>query len=192
MTELRGILTVIAIGLGCALVLAATHRLTADAIGRNETAADRAVLASVLGASPEATRALPDLSGPGLWDWCGRMLIARTDVAGYGGPIRILLTMTPAPAGNVEANGAGEEVRARRLIRLALLGHQETPGITDFLKDPEWLATFSGLTADGLADVDAVGGATITTRAIARGLAAVVADPAATTTHAPERLDCMP
>ena len=66
-----------------------------------------------------------------------------------------------------------------RLGRVRLISHQETPGITDFLNDPAWWAALAGSRAAELEALDAVSGATITSRAIGRHLAAVLREPAA-------------
>ncbi len=160
MAELKPVLTVAAIALGCALALAATHRLTESRISRNETAAERAVLADVLGRRVDDAL-VPDLAvQPAIWDDCGRMLVARRDVRGYGGPIRLLFTL--------KGNG--------RLARVVILGHQETPGITGFLQEG-WLGSLTSTSAGELRAMDAITGATITSRAITDGLAAALDAP---------------
>ena len=175
MVERRGILTVTGIAFGCALVLAVTHHLTQAPIARNETAAERAILGELLGRSAEEVRAAPDLSlQPAAWDYCGRHRLGRLDLRGYGGPIRTLFTLDP---GN-------------RLGRIVLLSHQETPGITDFLHGGDWLGSLSHRSADELRALDAVTGATITSRAIARGIAAALDAPAAL--GRPRSLACGP
>ena len=62
--------------------------------------------------------------------------------------------------------------------RLLVTGHQETPGIADFLNDPEheWLLSFIGRGPDA-AEVDTISGATITTRALARSVGGALAQP---------------
>ncbi|MGE0624702.1 MAG: FMN-binding protein [Pseudomonadales bacterium] len=164
MAELRAVLAVAGIALGCAVALAATNRLTEAPIEHNETAAERAVLLHLLGADFDDRVPAPDLAQqPAAWDYCGRVRLARLDVAGYGGPIRLLFTLP--------ADG--------RLGRLALLSHQETPGITDFLRDDAWLATLGNAKATELRSADAITGATITSRAITGGLASALEAPEA-------------
>lgn len=171
MAEARQLLGVIGIALGCAVALAATHTLTAARIHENESAAARRLVGGLL---PVAAKIpLPDLDRPpAAWDYCGGHLLARSDARGYGGPIRLLyvLDAEPGPAGDGTAYTLG---------RVALLGHQETPGITDFLDDPAWLEQLSGASAAGIESVDTVSGATITSRALTDALASAVRDPAA-------------
>ena len=88
----------------------------------------------------------------------------HTEARGYGGPIRLLVT-----------------TRGTALGRLAITGHTETPGIADFLDDPNgWLSDLQGRPAEALARVDAVAGATISARAITDELARLLTltDPA--------------
>ena len=58
--------------------------------------------------------------------------------------------------------------------------HQETPGITDFLRDPEdWLVAFEARSKLTVNEVDGMTGATITTRAVTNHLRFVLTDPEA-------------
>lgn len=168
MAELRPTLTITGIALGCALILAITNRLTEAPIERNETAAERAILMKALGRHLDDGVPVPDLSAqPAVWDDCGQKQLARLDVAGYAGPIRLLFTTDTG-----RRSGAG-------LLHVLLLGHQETPGITDFLREGTWLDGLAGRSADELRAADAVTGATITSRAITGGLADVLRAPEA-------------
>ncbi len=164
MVEARHLAGVVAITLGCALALAGTNRLTREAIRHNQAEADRAAVARLLPVVPEPP---PDLSrNPARWRYCQGLVLGRSDASGYGGPIRVLYAVD-----------AGSE--PPRLRGVVLLGHQETPGITDFLRDPAWLASLSGLTARDLEATDAISGATITSRALTGHLARALADPEA-------------
>lgn len=166
MAEFRAVVTITGIALGCALALAGANRLTETPIGRNETAAQRAILVDALGRELDSSVPTPELSAqPALWDDCGRALLARLDVPGYAGPIRLLFTLETG-----RRDGP-------RLGRVVLLGHQETPGITDFLRERVWLDGLSGRSADSLRAADAVTGATITSRAITGGIADVLEVP---------------
>jgi electron transport complex protein RnfG len=182
MAELRAILTVSAIGLGCAALLAATHRLTEAPIERNQTAAEREILVGLLGSGYDVRLPAPDLSvQPAIWDYCGRAVLARLDVPGYGGPIRLLFTLDKPTA---------EAPAAARVGRVVLLGHQETPGITDFLQDGRWLDGLAAATAGQLRAADAITGATITSRAITGGLAKALDAPERL--GSPRALECSP
>ncbi len=65
------------------------------------------------------------------------------------------------------------------LAGVRIVAQQETPGIADFLGHPEqgWVASLSGSTAAELGRVDGVSGATITSRALTRSLAAGLSRP---------------
>jgi Na+-translocating ferredoxin:NAD+ oxidoreductase RnfG subunit len=167
--EFTAILKAAAIGLICAIALAATNWLTAERIRFNETEAERALLAQLIPADSRIPSPPPILDRiPGIWQLCGDVLLARSNTPGYGGDIRLLYTIAGPLA--QEAIGSG----APALIRLAILGHQETPGIADFLTDPDWLAMFEGRSADDVDAMAAITGATITSRAITEHLAAVL------------------
>ena len=172
MPEFTAILKTAAIGLTCAIALAATNWLTAERIRFNETEAERALLAELIPAGAWAPSLPQDLDRvPAVWQLCGEALLARSNAAGYGGDIRLLYTL--AGPFTSEATGPGVS-GAPTLIRLAVLGHQETPGIADFLTDPDWLAMFEGRSASAMDDMAAITGATITSRGITQHLAAVL------------------
>ena len=164
MGEARGALNVLLIGLGCALVLAVTHTATRDRVRANETHSLRNAIAD-LAPDPAAvpTSALDLSSGPASRRLCDGTLLTLSATAGYGGPIKLLFTSTAADGGT----------RSARLHRLTVTHHQETPGITDFLRnDQGWLTSLEGLAPGELREVDTVTGATITSRAIRDHLAA--------------------
>lgn len=165
MADAKEIISVIAIAATCALVLAATDRLTRDAITHNRSAADRAMLASLLPVVPGSSMPLPDLSlNPALFRSCRGLLLGRSNADGYGGPIRLLYSID-------------DHRKPAVLAGLVLLGHQETPGITDFLLNSAWTDALTGRSAEEFAGIDAVSGATITSQAITRTLTAALSDP---------------
>lgn len=175
MVDRASVIALVVIGLGCAVALAVTNRLTEASIARNETARERALLATLVVPAPAEALPVPDLSrSPAIFSLCGQTLLARLDVPGYGGPIRTLFTVTARPE---QAAAPADADPGYRLGRIVLLGHQETPGITDFLQGEAWLAGLSGRVAEDLVGWDAVTGATITSRAISGGLARVLAMP---------------
>ena len=165
MVEPRSLASIILIALGCAGTLAAVNLLTRDRIQANETAALRRELAALLPAQSALPATLPDLtSSPAGWALCDGTLLGYSATPGYGGPIRLIFTLSSE--------------QPTTLYRLRLLSHQETPGITDFLRDPEgWLTEFNNRTTATLAEVSAVSGATITTRAIQSHLSRVLENP---------------
>lgn len=89
-----------------------------------------------------------------------------TNAKGYGGKIGILV--------GLETN------RALRGIRI--ISHQETPGLGAKITDTDFLDQFAGLVPDQLVlardggAVDAITGATISSRAVAEGVAAGLVD----------------
>ncbi len=162
MTALPAVLKVLLIAGACGLALMVTNWLTADRIRFNETLSLRqAVSTLVPGADLDRTR-MPDLDRiPGLWRLCTGELLGRSAVEGYAGPIQLLYTL--------DQDG--------RLIRLRVQRHQETPGITDFLDEPDWLARFHNRNAGELRAIATITGATITTRAIIEHLPVIATTP---------------
>ena len=110
MADFKAILAVAALALGCALTLAATNRVTEGPIERNERAAERSVLAALLGPLFNDAAPLPDLGiQPAAWDYCGLATLARLDVPGYGGPIRLAFRV--GKPGEVVAGPCDEAVQ---------------------------------------------------------------------------------
>ena len=175
MPDLIAIARVVAIALACGAALAGTNWLTEDRIRYNEAAAVRAAIADLLPPDVEAPAYPPEVARvPGAWTLCSGQLLGRSNVRGYGGDIQLLYTIRSA-----SGQPAGAAPEPDRLVRLAVLGHQETPGIVDFLTDPAWLGGFNDRTADEVQEIAAVTGATITSEAIRSHLAAVLREPAA-------------
>ena len=102
-----------------------------------------------------------------VWHLCNGLAMVRGETRGYGGPIHLLAA--------VRLDTANVVVQGLRITR-----HQETPGIADFINRPEgpWLQHFTLLDAHQIGRVEAVTGATITSRAILRGLGAIATNPA--------------
>ena len=94
----------------------------------------------------------------GLWQRCDGSLIARARSPGYAGPIELLVALTGDPA--------------QRLSGVRVTRHQETPGIADFLNQPDtgWLAALMDSDMSQLKTTDAVTGATITSKAVLAAL----------------------
>jgi len=166
--RIRAIGAFVAIGLGCAALLAATVALTRAPIEHNRAAQEAHAIMVLTG--------LDALPATGSWQddaWvaCDGSLLLRGTANGYGGAIRWMLA----------ADSRGVAPDGLIIRRLIVTGHQETPGIADFLNDPNhaWIAGFVGRGADA-AEVDTISGATITTRALARSVGAALVQP-----HAP-------
>ncbi len=140
---LRAMLSIAALTLSLAVLLAFTHDATKTRIQANRAAAEWQAARSLTG--------LPELAGPWQHDQLplgdGRVLL-RSTVRGYGGDMHLL------------ALRRGATLTALRVVR-----HQETPGIGDFVShhDRGWMAA---LAAQGPAATDTVTGATITSRAV--------------------------
>lgn len=180
MADFGAMMKVLGLALACGAALAATNWLTADRIRFNEQQTLRRAIATLLPAGAAPPVHIPAIDrNPGLWRLCSGHLLARSSVPGYAGPIQLLFTLD-------ERDG-----QPPRLVRLTLLAHQETPGITDFLADPLWLSSFNDRTAGELAGLAAVSGATITSRALRQHLAGTTAD-ATAALGPPESLDCTP
>jgi len=172
--DLLAIAKVVAIALVCGAVLAGTDWLTEDRIRYNEAAVLRAAIANLLPADVETPAYPPAVDRvPGAWSLCSGHLLGRSDVSGYGGDIQLLYTVRTAH----DSQPAQMKPAPPALIRLTVLGHQETPGIADFLTDPAWLSAFSDQSAADIDGIDAITGATITSEAIREHLLAVVQDP---------------
>ena len=172
MPDLIAITRAVAIALACAGALTATNWLTDERIQYNESAALRSAIADLLPAGDEAPAIPPVIDRvPGLWTLCTGHLLGRSDVPGYGGDIRLLYTLRMPPAAEDTA------ATTTQLIRLSVLGHQETPGIADFLTSPEWLRRFADRKASEVSDLSAITGATITSTAVRDHLTAVLRAP---------------
>lgn len=157
----RSVVAFIGLVIGCGVLIAATAALTRERIEENRARRFLATLAELTGSPAAAVRWTGNVgclvAGEARDD--GRPVLLRGAAGGYGGDIRWLAAVdTTAPAPTLE--------------RLRITAHQETPGIAGFLDRPHagWLAGLAGRDAHALADVDAVSGATITSRALTRDL----------------------
>jgi Na+-translocating ferredoxin:NAD+ oxidoreductase RnfG subunit len=158
----RALALFLAIALGCAALLAVTVQFTRERIDRNHAAreADTILRLTRLESPPASGIWQGDV-----WASCDGTLLMRGAAQGYAGPIRWMLSA------RLTADGP-------RIGRVMVTNHQETPGIADFLNDPEhpWLLAFAGRGADA-AELDTLTGATITTRALAQDIGARLALP---------------
>ena len=155
-----GLFLVIAVG--CAALLAVTVYFTRERIERNHAAREAATILRLTRLdSPPATGTWQGDT----WAACDGTLLMRGVAQGYAGPIRWMLSAHMTPDGP-------------RIGRVMVTSHQETPGIADFLNDPEheWLRAFAGRGADA-AELDTITGATITTRALAQDIGTRLAQP---------------
>ena len=146
-----------AIGALCALLLAGTHRFTADDIGANRDAHAWRVAFELVGSEFPTTNLRWDGNRLSLPDG---VRLQRSSVNGYAGEIELLVAFRPQPDGTDALAG----VRATR--------HRETPGLGDFIDTARsrWIHQFSDKSPN---EVDAVTGATITSEAVKRGVSAL-------------------
>lgn len=143
-------------------LMGATRWLTTDRIAANQAAREQAVIEEILGTnvgSPSNNLAADRL--------------CRTQVRGYAGTIELLVLPSAANS---------SAIRASHIEAVRVLQHRETPGIGDFIttNNSPWILGFDGLQMqktprDSSAlwhdQLDAVSGATITRRAVIKGVA---------------------
>ncbi|MEN9806118.1 MAG: hypothetical protein RL756_626 [Pseudomonadota bacterium] len=157
-SRLTGSVALIAIALACAVALAVTRELTAPRIAAERAAAANAALLDMTGRP-----ALPPEAWSGnLWHLCDGTALMRGRADGYAGAIEWLLFIDVAPASRIRA--------------LRVIAHRETPGIADFLNEPQhpWMQAFVARGA-GEPPPDTLTGATITTRALGQSLTTALA-----------------
>ena len=144
-------LKLVLIAAACATLLAIIHSWTGDRIARNASNYELKQITDLAGTPPPAgTTWTRDV-----WDFCGGTKLARSSTPGYGGPIRLVVGVSQG-----------------RILGVRVTAHQETPGLADFLREPErgWLALLKGRTGPEAVAVDAVTGATITSEAVTRAV----------------------
>jgi electron transport complex protein RnfG len=139
----------------CASLLALTQSLTDERIEQNTRQRELRLITELTGTTPPTSGTW---SGD-VWDLGNQTVLARAEVTGYGGPVSLVIASTVVQS-------------ERRLTGIRITGHQETPGLADFLGHPErgWLARFSGANRTRIGEIDTVAGATITSRAVRRGV----------------------
>lgn len=156
-----------------AAVMAVTQ-LTAPAIAANERSALVAQVAQLTGMAPTAMDVPANLAAGFVLCATGQAVaVGRASASGYGGTIELLIARD-----------------AQTLRGVRVVSHAETPGIGDIIDRDRtpWIEQFAGLaiaTPDAWR-IDAVTGATITTRAV---VAAVAQHASAAAAIAPPRCD---
>ena len=135
------------IALACGSLLATTEHFTAERIAANKHAHELQQIAELIGMQP-ATE--PNWQA-GVWQLCNGIDLIKAQSAGYGGPILALVAR-----------------RDGKLQGLRVTMHQETPGIADFVAQPNdpWRRGLRQRDAQTLATVDTVSGATVTSKAL--------------------------
>ncbi len=155
---MKPLMSLAAIGALCALLLAGTHRFTADDIRANRDAHAWRVAFDLVGA---------EFPTVGL-HWDGDRLdlpngvrLRRSSTNGYAGEIEFIAAFRAGPDG------------ANALAGVRVTRHRETPGLGDFIDTARspWIYQFSGRLPK---EVDAVTGATITSEAVKRSVSALL------------------
>lgn len=139
----------------CGILLVLTNQLTAPDIQANREARTRALLEEMLRQPlPAKTDIEADVFGS-----CAGWLFVRAETTGYAGPIYLTALWRPGLS--------SEDTEG---LSLRVVGHQETPGIGDFIDHTRspWITDLDNTSAQDYAQLDAVSGATITSNAIKR------------------------
>jgi len=155
----RGFLVLMTTTLVVISALAAVFEATRNRVESNRARALWRHAQSLTGVDDLHKRGTPPAAGSAIRLDDGRGLLFGS-VEGYGGPIDFLVLLTPSHA-----------IAGMRVIR-----HQETPGIGDFIDQPDsdWMRQFIGIDAESVHQIDAKTGATITTDALWRGVHGLV------------------
>ena len=154
---MKPLLSLTAIGALCALLLAGTHRFTADDIEANRDAHAWRVAFELVGSEFPTTNLR----------WDGNRLESarwRSAAALVGQRLR---GRNRVPRRDPAGTGRTDALAGVRVTR-----HRETPGLGDFIDTARspWIHQFSDKLPD---EVDAVTGATITSEAVKRGVSAL-------------------
>lgn len=160
------ILTLIALLSGA--ILGSTYQVTHPYIQKQEELRLREAVLSVLPAARSFERL--ERGGRTLYQGFGedgRPVGLAIEVVGkgFGGPIRLLVGVDP---------------ESRRVTGLQILSHQETPGLGARIQEEGWRAQFKGKEASDpfvvKQDVQAITGATISSRAVAAAVKEAVSE----------------
>ena len=193
----RSIAAFLALVLACGVLIAATAALTRERIEENRARRFLETLGEVAG-SMEAAAEVVWVGDVGVF--CGEGFaigaeprpreasLARTRSLPQRDQV-LLRGAAPGYGGDIHWLAAADVAREAPLLeRARITAHQETPGIADFLDHPGrgWLAALQGKPADQLVRIDAVSGATITSRALTRSLADALSRPRLGQAECPE------
>ena len=154
-SALKVFIPLLIIGGLCGVLLVVTHQLTAPEIQANREARTRLLLEEMLRQPlPAETDIQADVFGS-----CSRWLFVRAETTGYAGPIYLTALWR-----------AGQSSEDPQGLSLRIVGHQETPGIGDFIDHTRnaWITDLDNASAQAYTQLDAVSGATITSNAIKR------------------------
>lgn len=158
-TRWQGFLALMATTLVVITTLAAVSEVTRERVAGNRARALWRQAEALTGTNDLHLRGMPPAAGSAMALSDGRRLLFGS-VEGYGGPIDFLVLLSP-----------GSTIAGLRITR-----HQETPGIGDFIDQPEsaWMRQFIGFDVASLNSIDGKTGATITTNALRQGVQGLV------------------
>lgn len=166
-TRTRGFIVLMLATLVVISALAAVHEATRDRVDANRARELWRHAATLTGVDDLHQRGMPPAAGTAISLNDGRRLLFGT-VEGYGGSIDFLVLLGSSRG---SSRHSSRHIAGWRVTR-----HQETPGIGDFIDQPEsgWMRQFIGASTTSLRDIDGKTGATITTRALTRGVQELV------------------
>ncbi|MFA6948962.1 MAG: RnfABCDGE type electron transport complex subunit G [Eubacteriales bacterium] len=165
---LRIALPLFIITASCALLLAVVNGLTAQRIADNAARAKSEAIAAIFTGCDEETPTLDAAfespvnavyevySGGALEGWC-----VSVSPKGFGGGIDMMVGIS----------------LSHEVVGVKIVDHSETPGLGARTDDAEYLAQYAGLTGKPTlgGEVDAIAGATISSRAVLAGVNAALA-----------------
>jgi Na+-translocating ferredoxin:NAD+ oxidoreductase RnfG subunit len=158
-TRTRGFIVLMVATLVVISTLAAVHETTRDRVNANRARELWRHAETLTGIDDLHQRGTPPAAGSAISLNDGHRLLFGS-VEGYGGSIDFLVLLAST----------------HHIAGLRVTRHQETPGIGDFIDQPEseWMRQFIGADATSLNDIDGKTGATITTRALSRAVQELV------------------
>ena len=165
------------LALTCALLLAFTNQLTQGTIAANQRHYEERVLREMV----NGAELVQSDGGYNVFRNGTHVGIIRkiTSTRGYNGEIDLLIALTLAP---FIQDALTEE---REVISVRVIRHEETPGIGDKIEQDvsDWIHQFAGKSAQNThwtlspgGDIDAISGATITSRAVTSAIAGALSE----------------
>jgi RnfABCDGE-type electron transport complex G subunit len=160
------------LALTCALLLAFTNQLTQGTIAANQRHYEERVLREMVNGaelvqSDRGYNVFRNGTHVG-------MIRKITSTRGYNGEIDLLIALTLVPF-----------TEEREVMSVRVIRHEETPGIGDKIEQDvsDWIHQFAGKSAQNThwalspgGDIDAISGATITSRAVTSAIAEALSE----------------
>ncbi|MEM7002461.1 MAG: FMN-binding protein [Pseudomonadota bacterium] len=150
---MKATIALLAIAALCITLLYLADDLVGLRIDSNRLAQQLAVFTDMVGSDAQLNPG--DVTQP-LFGDCSAFLGQQISQPGYGGEVQMAVIITP-PAN----------------LSLRAMAHEETPGIGDFI-DGTWLSARDGQPLSSWQTLDNVSGATVTTKAVQRGIATAI------------------